>query len=76
MAASRHWKSSKTHPPRKGWYQIRSVEDGTTDWRAWWGPNWWMQRSDGWIGLLTWEGVYQWREPRKDIKLNYAEVAR
>lgn len=78
MKARNHWRSRKTRPLLKGWYQVK-LPDGTTDWRAWGNGAWWKQLKDGWIAWFNGDGEpheFQWRGPRKDIALDYADVVR
>lgn len=78
MKTRNPWRSKKTHPLAKGWYQVR-LEDGSTDWRAWGNGQWWKQIQDGWICSFSGDGELrelQWRGPRKDIALDYAEVVK
>jgi hypothetical protein len=75
---SRRWRSSYTHPARKGWYEVRAMDDrwgGETRWRAWGNGQWWTQLAGGgWMGLVEWAGQYQWRGPCIDIGLDYPQV--
>jgi len=76
MKTSRRWHSSKTHPPRRGWYEVKQLSDGQIGWRAWGNGQWWVQLVDGWIGEPEWDGRYQWRGPRQSIDLDYKELKR
>ena len=72
------WRSAKTHPFRRGWYQVR-LDDGSVDWRAWGRGYWWKQIKGGWIAWFSGDGEpkdFQWRGPRKDIALDYEDVAK
>lgn len=77
---SRRWHSAKTHPPRKGWYEVKPTDDswnGETRWRAWGNGQWWMQIKGGWISSFNGDGqprMFQWRGARKDIGLDYGEL--
>lgn len=78
MKPRNHWRSAKTRPPRRGWYQVK-LEDGTTDWRAWGCGQWWKQISGGWRSSFSGDGeprMFQWRGPRKDVGLDYADVVK
>jgi hypothetical protein len=77
MKRRNHWRSSKTHPLRRGWYRV-TLGDGSTDWRAWGRGHWWKQIPGGWITWFSGDGKphdFKWRGPRKDIALDYHDLS-
>ena len=64
------WNSASTHPTKKGWYEVRRIDDSAhkTMVRAWGNDQWWTPLPDGWLsgpndlgeGKLA--PLYEWRD--------------